>query len=57
MQLCDVMEETDALDEVIKEIEFQKHLKELSELPKWKRAELVKGLDYEIEDLSVFSDD
>ena len=40
MQLCDVLKDTDAIQGACDEADFQKHLKELSELPKWKRKQL-----------------
>jgi hypothetical protein len=44
LALSDVITETDALEDAVSEIEFQERLKELSELPKWKKRELMREM-------------
>lgn len=53
-QLFDVLKDTDATEEAIEEIELQKYLKKLSELPDWKKKKMeekIRSKDFTLEDL------
>jgi len=45
MQLSDILEDTNAIDDAIDEVKFQKYLRWLSGLPDWKKRELASLLD------------
>ena len=44
MQLSDVLKDTDATGEAYSEMQFQKYLEILSELPAWKKKELDRQM-------------
>jgi hypothetical protein len=54
MQLSDVLKETDAIEDAIEEVEFEKRLKKLDSLPAWKKKELleqIKKSEFGFEDI------
>jgi hypothetical protein len=44
LPLSDVLDDSDAIDEAVDEVEFQSRLKKLSKLPSWKRRELMRDM-------------
>lgn len=54
MQLSDVLENTGAVNDIIKEMKFNEYLERLSKLPPWKKKELEEDIysrDFGLKDL------
>jgi len=44
MQLSDILKDTDAIQEAVEDVWFQKHLKELSKLSDWQKNDRAKKI-------------